>query len=119
MYEVVVLIAAEAGTRLKNLLRARPFYPTTHLMSLYKCHVLPFLESGTPAFYHAAPNILEMFDDIQVQFLESVSISKVDALINVNLAPLCNRRDIAMLGILQKNVLKIAPNPFYDLDLNE
>ena len=114
MYEAVVIIAAEAGSRLKNLLRVRSFYCTAHLVSLYKCHILPYIESGAPAFFHAAPNILKMLDDIQVRFIESIGISKENALLNFNLAPLCVRRNIFTLGLLHKIVLRIAPTPFYD-----
>ena len=71
MYEAVVRIAAESGARLKMLLRARAFYSVSDLMCLYKCHVLPFIESGTPAYYHATISILKLLDDIQNGFIES------------------------------------------------
>ena len=84
-------------------------------MTLYKCHVLSFIESGTPAYYHAAPNILKLIDGIQDDFLEVIGISKKDAILHFNLAPLCTRRDIVMLGILHKIALGVAPSPFYNL----
>ena len=115
MYKAVVCIVAEAGSRIKMLLRVRPFYSNRELISLYKCHVLSFLESGTPAYYHAAPSILKLVDEMQDMFLESIGIPKRDALLTFNLAPLCVRRDIAMLGVLHKVVLGIAPAPFEDI----
>ena len=78
-------------------------------MCLYKCHVLPFIESGTPAYYHATSSILQLLDNVQNGFIESVGISKIDALLNFNLAPLGVRRDIAMLSVLHRIVLGIAP----------
>ena len=39
----------------------------------------------------------------------------MDALLKFNLAPLCVRRDIAMLGVLHKIVLGIAPSPLSEL----
>ena len=115
MYDAIVAVVGRAGSRLKMLLRVRAFYSTAHLIMLYKCHILPFLESGTTAFYHAAPSILNLLDDIQLQFLESISVSKEDALLTHNLAPLRVRRDIMMLGILHRIVLGIGPRPFHDL----
>ena len=60
MYEAVVGIVAETSSRLKMLLRVRPFYNVSALVNLYKCHVLSFIESGPPAYYHAAPSILKL-----------------------------------------------------------
>ena len=96
MYNAVILIVAESSARIKMLMRVRPFYSISVLMTLYKCHVLSFIESGTPAYYHAVPNILKLIDGIQDDFLEVVGISKKDAILHFNLAPLCTRRDIAM-----------------------
>ena len=59
MYDAVVGIVGEAGSRLKMLLRVRPFYSVVALVTLYECHVPSFIESGTPAYYHAAPSILK------------------------------------------------------------
>ena len=113
MYEAVISIVAEAGSRLKMLMRCRPFYSIGALINLYKSHILSFIESGTPAYYHAAPSILKLIDGVQDEFLESMGISRKDAILHFNLAPLCARRDIAMLGILHKVVLGVALGPFY------
>ena len=64
MYDAVVIVAVESGARLKMLLRARPFYCQSDLVCLYKCHVLPFIESGTPAYYHATSSILQLLDNV-------------------------------------------------------
>ena len=115
MYEAVVGIVAETGSRLKMLLRVRPFYSVSALVNLYKCHVLSFIESGTPAYYHSAPSILKLIDEIQNEFLMTLGISVRDALIHFNLAPLRLRRDIAMLGVLHKINLGTAPAPLQNL----
>ena len=70
------------------------------LVCLYKCHVLLFIGSGMPAYYHATSSILKLLDDVQNGFIENVGISNVDALLHFNLAPLCVRRDVAMLSVL-------------------
>ena len=115
MYDAVVGIVGEAGSRLKMLLRVRPFYSVVALVTLYKCHVLSFIESGTPAYYHAAPSILKLVDGIQNEFLTTLGICNKNALIHFNLAPLRLRRDIAMLGVLHKVSLGIAPTPLQNL----
>ena len=115
MYEAVINIVVEAGSRLKMLMRCRPFYSIGALINLYESHILSFIESGTPAYYHAAPSILKLIDGVQDEFLEAIGISRKDAILHFNLAPLCTRRDIAMLGILHKVVLGVAPGPFYKL----
>ena len=85
------------------------------LFSLYKSHILPFIESGMSAYYHAHPSILKLIDEIQDSFCESMHISKRDAMLDFNLAPLALRRDIEMLGILHKVALGIAPMPLQEL----
>ena len=115
MYDAVVGIVAEAGSRLKMLLRVRPFYIVRALVNLYECHVLSVIESGTPTFYHATPTILKLLDEIQNEFLESIAISRVDDLMTFNLAPLGLRRDIYRLGALHRINLGIAPIPLRNL----
>ena len=88
MYDAVIGIVCESGVRLKMLLRARRFYPIGSLIRLYKCHILPYIEGSTPAYYHAAPNILKLIDGVQRDFLEAIGLSKETALREHNLAPL-------------------------------
>ena len=115
MYEAVVSIVGECGSRLKMLMRVRPFYTIRGLVGLYKCHIFSFIESGTPAYSHVAPSILWMLDRVQNEFLEVIGMSKSEALIHFNLALLNSRRDIPMLGVLHKVVLGVAPTPFQTL----
>ena len=77
--------------------------------------MLPSIESGSPAYYHAAPNILKMVDSVQDDFLSSLGVSKVDAIVRFNLAPLNTRRDISLLGVLHKIMLGTAPGPLANL----
>ena len=83
-------------------MRASPFYSVPALIHLYKPQVLPSIESWSPAYYHAAPNILKMVDSVQDDFLSNLGVPKVDALVRFNLAPLNTRRDISLLGVLHK-----------------
>ena len=81
-------IVGDVGAIIEMLMRVRAFYSKSDMVSLYKSHILPFIESGTPAYYHAHPSILKLIDEVQDCFCESMHISKRDALLQFNLAPL-------------------------------
>ena len=85
------------------------------LISLYKSHLLGFLEYRTPAIYHATRGVLSRLDRLQARFLEKSGINEVEALMEFNLAPLCTRRDIAMLGLIHRTVLGKGPQHFQGL----
>ena len=68
-----------------------------------------YIESGTPALYHAAPSVLNRIDRVQRKFLRELSFSEVAALNDYRLAPLESRRDMAMLIARHKVTLGIAP----------
>ena len=92
MHSVVVSIVAEASARIKMLRCVRHFYQKSELIALYKSHVLTFLESSIPAYYHAHPSNLKLLDEVQSDFIESILVSKKDALLIFNLGPLCEAR---------------------------
>ena len=52
---------------------------------------------------------------MQASFLASLDISEQAAFKRYRLAPLCSRRDIAMLGLLHRVVLGTAPQPLESL----
>ena len=74
----------------------------------FKTHILPMVESITPAVYHASRNHLSKLDSILKSFLHGIHVPEEEAFLKHNLAPLCVRRDIAMLALLHKCVLGIA-----------
>ena len=115
MHDAVHSFCVEANWRLRTLLRTKRFYTTKKLVRLFKCHVLSYIEGATPAVYHAAPSILKELDEIQSNFLTQVGVSELTALELFNLAPLCMRRDIAMLALLHKVSLGVAPEPICSL----
>ena len=78
-------------------------------MLLYKSQVLSYIESGTPGYYHTALSVIRLLDRVQERFLRKLQLSEEDALLYFNLAPLCSRRDIAMLGLLHRITLGLAP----------
>ena len=64
MHEAVNEVAAEAGWRLKSLLRTRKFHILAEMPRLYKAHILSFVESRTAGLHHAAPSSLQAIDRI-------------------------------------------------------
>ena len=109
MLDAAKHIAKEAGWRLRTLLRTRKYFTTPEMVRLYNAQILSFMESSTPALYHAAPSTLAWIDRVQVRFLKEIDLSEFDALRDYRLAPLKCRRDIAMLGVLHKVNLGTAP----------
>ena len=51
-----------------------------------------------------------MLDDVQASFLRSIDFDDDTALRQLNLAPLCARRDMAMLGLLHRIAVGTAPS---------
>ena len=104
-------IAREAGWRVRSILRCRRFFITSELVRLYKAQVLSYVESMTPAIYHAARTTLDELDRVQRRFLRSIGVTELEALTEYRLAPLSARRDIAMLGLLHRVSHGLAPRP--------
>ena len=105
-------LVSAAGWKLRTLLRTRRFYTDAALVILYKAHLLNFLEYGTPAIYHATRTVLRRLDALQSGFLKDIGINEVTALVNVRLAPLSTRRDIAMLGLIHRTTMGKGPQQF-------
>ena len=108
-------IATEAGWRLQRLLKARRFFTIPELVRLYKAQILSYIESSTPGIYHAATSVLSCVDRVQGRFLREIGLNELQALTDWKLAPLCSRRDMAMLGALHKLNLGRAPQQLCDL----
>jgi hypothetical protein len=105
MKDAVDEVVMEANWKMQTILRTRRYYNDAELVGLYKAHLLSFLEYRTAAVYHARRDVLEKLDRVQDRFLRDCGIDEQSALFNFNLAPLCVRRDISMLGLIHKSVL--------------
>ena len=115
MHSACQTIATEAGWILKTLLRTRRFHSTAQLVKLYKCQILSYIESRTEGMHHAATTTLDCIDRVQRRYLQEVGISTAEALVNWKLAPLSYRRAIAMLGLLYRIAMGLAPQPLSEL----
>ena len=67
------------------------------------------LYKGTPAVYHAADRHLDRFEAVQTRYWSDLEVSSVAALVDNNLAPLCVRRDIALLGVIYRAACGAGP----------
>ena len=82
------------------------------MVQQYKTHILPYLEFATPAVYHATATTLAKMDKLQITFLKELGLTPLEALKKYTLAPLCTRRDIALLGAVHRTVLGQGPPQF-------
>ena len=105
--------AQEASWRLRTLLRSRRFFSDRQILLHFKSHVLSYIEYRTPGIFHATTTALRPVDHILSSLLHNLDISADDCLLNFALAPLCTRRDIAMLGVIHRAVLRIGPPHFF------
>ena len=115
MADAVAELVTDASWKLRTLIRTRRFYTDADLILLYKSHLLSYLEYRTPAIYHATRNVLEKLDAVQTRFHRDVGVNDATALLEFNLAPLCMRRDIAMLGMLHRAALGEGPPQLKEL----
>jgi len=99
----------EGRWRVAELLRGRAYHSTNDLVLQYKSRVLSYLEYRTAAIYHAADTSLSPLDDVQRTFLRDLRLTDRDALEHFNLAPLTTHRDIAVLGMIHRAVLRKGP----------
>ena len=105
-------IARDASWKLSSILRTQKYFSIGELVGLYKSKILSFIECKTAAVYHACGTHLSLLDRIQRRFLREIGVSEMDALMEFNLAPLSTRRDLAMLGLVHRTVLREGPVQF-------
>ena len=65
------------------------------------------------AIAHAAQSDLLPLDDVLMRLLVRLGISREEALMHLNLAPLNTRRDIALLGIIHRAACRKGPTQFH------
>ncbi len=105
-------LVGECRWKIRALQRTNRFHSVREMIDLYKAQILSFIEYRTPGIYHACDSHLRVLDQLQSKFLQDLGICEEDALLNFNLAPLASRRDIAMLGLIQRTLLGRGPPHF-------
>ena len=76
---------------------------------------MSFVEYRTAGISHASTSVLDPVDRILASFLRQVNVDDITALVVFKFAPLTARRDIAMLGLLHRAVLKQGPPHFQEM----
>ena len=61
------------------------------------------------AIFHSSTYLLVKFDRLQVSFLKEIGLSEEEAFLQYNVAPLGLRRNIGMLGLLERGRGGSAP----------
>ena len=112
MADAVLDLAKETRWKLKSVLRTKKYTTSIQLIDVYKSQILSFVECRTPAIYHACASALQTLDSVQDSFLSVTGMSDLEALLVANLAPVCVRRDIALLGVIHRTVLGRGPAHF-------
>ena len=102
-------IKSQCHWKLGILYRTQKYHSVETLITLYKSHILSFIEFRTPAIYHACNTILDEVGDIQKSCFRGIGVSEESSLIDYNLAPLWSRRDMAMLGVIHRTILGGGP----------
>ena len=113
MHECIHDLVSSVNWKIRLLIKISKFYDIHGTINLYKSHVLSYIEYRTPAIFHASNTVLMPLDLAQNRFLHSVGISVEEAAQNFKLLPLRCRRQIAMLGIIQRAILKRGPYQFW------
>ena len=74
--------------------------------------MLTYIEYRSAAIYHATATVLKQLDRLQDKLLNQLGITREAALMDFNLAPLSERRDIALLGLLHRAAINEGPQQF-------
>ena len=112
MDDAVRAVTAKVKWTLQMLLRSRRSFTTQDLVIQYKQQVLSCIEYRTGAIYQATTSVLRQLDRTLDRFLRELGITRKAALFDFHLAPLCMRRDIALLGLLHRAAIGEGPVQF-------
>lgn len=74
----------------------------------YKIHILNLMEVHSSAIFYVKTQALDKLDRLQRIFVHALNVTEDQVFLRYNLAPLCLRRDISVLGFRQKCALKEA-----------
>ena len=102
MEEAISAILQKARPKMRALLRTRGQYSIEDMFLQFKTHILGILESNIGGIHHATDTALMPLDRLQRVFANNLNIDEATTFQRYNLAPLCFRRDVAMLGFLHK-----------------
>ena len=109
MHKAVHKCAIQASLKSRSLLRCRRFYNTADMIMLYKSNILCYIEYRTAGIHFACTSVLAEVDDVQSRFITQLELSEEAAFMHFNMALLCVRRDISILGVIHRAALRKGP----------
>ena len=115
MHTAIEQLLSKIRAKSTAILRTRAYYSTPEIVNQYKTHIWGLVEVHCGGYFHAAPSLLDKIDQVQSIFLHKLGVSEKDAFLDHNFAPSSLRRNIAILGLLQKRVLGLCHRSFDSL----
>ena len=105
MHSAIDQVLGRIRPKSTAILRTRAYYDVPNLIQQYKTHIWGLVEGNCGAYFHTASSLLNKIGQVQRRFLSKLDITEQQAFLEFNFAPTCLRRDIAILGLLQKRVM--------------
>ena len=105
MHSTVHQVLSKIRPKTIAILRTRGYYEVPDLILQFKTHIWSLIEGNIGGYFHAAESLLEKIDQVQNKFVADLGLSLEDAFIDHNFPPPKLRRNIGILGLLQKRVL--------------
>jgi len=115
MQQAIEKILSQIRPKIKAILRTKPYYSVGELINQFKTHVWGLMEIHNAGIFHASDYLLQKLDSAQHDFLIDLGVEEADAFLQHNFAPPSLRRNIGVLGLLQKRVLGLSHPVFQDL----
>ena len=100
--------------KLTKLLRAKKYLDTPCAVIQFKSRILSYVEHRTAAIYHSDITLLDAVDRQYDWFLSEVGLTRKDDLLSFSLATLNSRRDMAMLGVIHRSMLRKGPRQIHE-----
>ena len=108
-------IMSRVHPRITALLRTRGHYNAKDLLSQFKTHIWGIMEANSGGIFHACTSSLDRLDRCQRHFVEELDLTEEVAFTHHNFAPPVLRRNIGILGLLHKRVLRQCHPDFKNL----
>ena len=112
MAGAIHVVVGQCSWNNQELMKVSRFHTVVEMINLYKSHVLPFIQYRTSGIYPGCDSHLAALGSIQTSFLCNFGIHPIEALMHLNLAPLRARREISMMGLIHRTLLRKGPSHF-------
>ena len=80
----------------------------------FRSRILSYVEHRTASIYHSDSTVLDPVEKQYDRFLSELGVTRRDALFSFSVAPLRSRRDMAMLGVIHRAVLREGPGQIHE-----